>query len=284
MGGVTETRATPEGAVRPRSAARSTRRPLGALAAPVLALGLAGAAPAEELARGPEWLQLRELDFAQANAVVEDLRARPAVESAGAVQLPWDLAGLSGWSLESSFDGEYDWRRPLGPWRPASVTFSLEKPGSALLSGVGLGLGVERTGGRRWGGERSLWMELSSSHVREGIWTRSDWLQLTPSVSFYGTDETGQVGALLEYGSELPAWPGLSIDVWCSGTHPFGLGGGQELASDWTLRGGLLLTLSSLPLPGLSLGVGFQHEWSPAGNGYAAYVDHQAGLVLNWRF
>ncbi|MBW1882223.1 MAG: hypothetical protein JRJ58_01750 [Deltaproteobacteria bacterium] len=192
----------------------------------------------------------------------------------------WDFYGSVGGGL--SFFG-YDFYSAIG-----ATYLRLESLEGSFLRAVELDVGYERTGDSL-GGDDAPWIDLYTTVGRDSLVLEADWIELTPLLSFYLSDDDdfayGQIGATLEYGFSVAA----NLEVKASWTgyrrvYDLAEDGPSPRQRDWFLLAQLDIRYSGLFIDSLAVEVtgSYERNWSNFGD--EEYEGGSVAIVLHWKF
>jgi hypothetical protein len=192
----------------------------------------------------------------------------------------WDFYGSVGGGF--SFFG-YDFYSGFG-----ATYLRLENLEGAFLRVVELDVGYERNGDSFDVGD-APWIDLYTTLGHDSLVLEADWIELTPLLSFYLSDEDdfayGQLGATLEYG--FPTVGNLEIRTSFMGyrrVYDLANDGAFPRQRDWFLLAQLDILYSGLFVESLAVEVtgSYERNWSNYGD--QEWEGGSVSLIAHWRF
>jgi hypothetical protein len=193
-----------------------------------------------------------------------------------------------GWDFYSSIGGGaaffgYDFYSGV-----AATHLRLETLDGSPLRAVGLDVGYERSGDSFDGGD-APWIDFYTTFGRDELVVEADWIEFTPLLEFYFSDEDdfayGQLGATLEYG--FPLIDDLEVTTSFSSyrrVYDLAEDGPSPRRRDWFLITQVQILYSGLFVDSLALEVTGSYEQNWSNYGDEDYKSGYGSVVLHWIF
>jgi hypothetical protein len=191
------------------------------------------------------------------------------------------------WDLYTSLGGGFSYYGYEYYNGSATLNNVLANRAGSLMRSVNLHLGFERIG-EFYGGSDAPWVDFYATFGLDGILLDTDWIEFTPLVEYYFSDETGfeygQLEATLGYG--FPLLAGLDVEAFATGhrRHYDQAVEGFSRQRDWFALAQFGFVYSGLIWDALALeGMGrYERNWSNCEE--ESYDGASAGIVLHWIF